>query len=47
MRSRLWQSGDCSAQIPTAGEFIKELDSEFDAQGYDAGYEEYAKDRMW
>lgn len=47
MRSRLWQSDDESQRVPSAGQFIKELNGEFDAQAYDDGYAEYAKDRMW
>ncbi|MEM9623340.1 MAG: pyridoxamine 5'-phosphate oxidase family protein, partial [Pseudomonadota bacterium] len=47
MRSRLWQAEDESAQVPTAGQFIKEREAEFDAESYDAGYAEYAKDKMW
>ena len=47
MRSRLWQGEDEDYQVPTAGQLIKELKAEFDADTYDAGYEEYAKDRMW
>ncbi|MFT4767873.1 MAG: PPOX class probable FMN-dependent enzyme [Glaciecola sp.] len=47
MRSRLWQSVDESARAPTAGTFIKEVQAEFDAEEYDAGYTEYSKDRMW
>lgn len=47
MRSRLWQAVDESHQVPTAGHFIRELNSEFDADTYDAGYEAYAEDRLW
>lgn len=47
MRSRLWQSSDSGRLVPTAGQFIKELKTEFDADSYDAGYDDYAKDRMW
>ena len=47
MRSRLWTSGDESAGIPTAGQFIKEMEAGFDAETYDAGYPEYAQGRMW
>jgi PPOX class probable FMN-dependent enzyme len=47
MRSRLWQSEGEVQQLPTAGQFLKEFKSEFDADAYDAGYEDYAKDRMW
>lgn len=47
MRSKLWHSGDESKLVPSAGDFIKELDGEFDAKAYDDGYAEYAKERMW
>lgn len=47
IRSRLWQDVGEGCQVPTAGQFIKEVKAEFDAEAYDAGYEEYAKDRMW
>lgn len=46
MRSELW-TGDAATDLPTAGQMIKEQQSEFDAQGYDDGYAEYAKTRMW
>ncbi len=46
LRSELW--GDVGRpDIPTAGDFIKEFKAEFDGAGYDAGYAEYAKPRMW
>lgn len=47
MRSKLWTSDDQSACVPTAGEFVQEQQADFDAEGYDSGYAEYAKDRMW
>ena len=47
MRSRLWSVGDESEGLPTAGEFLQENLPEFDAAAYDAGYPEYAKDRLW
>lgn len=46
MRSGLWSAGD-HPRVPTAGQFIKELESTFDAQAYDEGYPAYARDRMW
>lgn len=46
MRSALWT--DCRAPtVPTAGEFIRERDTAFDAEDYDAGYDAYARSRMW
>lgn len=47
MRSRLWLADDESAGLPTAGEFLKEVDESFDAETYDSGYPEYARERMW
>ncbi|MEM1232119.1 MAG: pyridoxamine 5'-phosphate oxidase family protein [Pseudomonadota bacterium] len=47
MRSGLWEAGDESAQVPSAGDFLQEVDAGFDGADYDAGYGEYAKDRMW
>jgi len=47
MRSKLWSSDDKSDLVPTAGDFVKEIDENFDAESYDTGYEEYAKNRMW
>lgn len=47
MRSELWNSENKSPRIPTAGEFIRERNEAFDAEAYDAGYAEYAKDRFW
>ena len=47
MRSRLWNSEDESEMIPTAGEFLREVESDFNAENYDQEYPDYAKDRMW
>ena len=47
MRSALWTSPDESKKVPSAGQFIKEMMSDFDAETYDTGYNDYAKDRMW
>ena len=47
MRSQLWEGDDTGASLPTAGDFIKEYNTDFDAEGYDKGYEAYAKERMW
>ncbi|WP_368186419.1 pyridoxamine 5'-phosphate oxidase family protein [Aestuariibius sp. HNIBRBA575] len=46
LRSRLWTETDRPV-VPTAGQFLKELDALFDGDSYDAGYAEYAKGRMW
>ncbi|MDU8928092.1 pyridoxamine 5'-phosphate oxidase family protein [Alisedimentitalea sp. MJ-SS2] len=45
MRANLW--GGDAPEVPTAGQFIKEMKSDFDAEGYDSGYPEYAKGRFW
>jgi PPOX class probable FMN-dependent enzyme len=47
LRSRLWSGEDDSDQVPSAGQFIKEQKSDFEAEAYDSGYAEYAKPRMW
>ena len=46
MRARLWD-GAAPDGLPTAGQFLREADAGFDARGYDDGYAEYAKGRMW
>ena len=45
MRSRLWSSE--APNVPTAGQFLKEAQGDFDAEAYDAGYAERAKGIMW
>lgn len=47
IRSKIWSGIDESGAVPTAGEFIKEFNAGFDAAGYDSGYLDYAKPRMW
>ncbi|KFB08144.1 pyridoxamine 5'-phosphate oxidase family protein [Nitratireductor basaltis] len=47
MRSRLWSGEDMSAQLPTAGDFIKEMNATFDGEAYDRNYPEYAKPLTW
>ena len=46
IRSGLW-AGIESAEVPTAGDLLKERDESFDAEDYDTGYEAYAAPRMW
>ncbi|RYG89468.1 pyridoxamine 5'-phosphate oxidase family protein [Loktanella sp. IMCC34160] len=46
MRSGLWTRDD-TAGLPTAGQFLKEMEASFDADGYDGAYPEYAKTKMW
>ena len=47
MRSGLWVAEDESDRVPSAGQFIEEYQAGFDAGRYDAGYSDYARDRMW
>lgn len=47
MRSRLWLSDDESNRVPTAGQFLREIDTQFDVDSYDSGYADNAKERMW
>ncbi|MGB7316778.1 MAG: pyridoxamine 5'-phosphate oxidase family protein [Planktotalea sp.] len=47
MRSELWKDVGRDVKLPTAGDFLKERDAEFDGKDYDATYPEYAKSRMW
>jgi len=46
MRADLWGRDDAGG-LPSAGQFLKEREAMFDADGYDSGYAEYAKERMW
>jgi PPOX class probable FMN-dependent enzyme len=45
MRADLW--GGQAPEVPTAGQFIKEMQRDFDAEGYDEGYPDHAKGRFW
>ncbi len=47
MRAGLWTRGDDSADLPSAGDFLREADSDFDGGTYDATYQERAKALMW
>ncbi len=47
IRSALWSGEDWSDRVPTAGQLIREFKEGFDAKGYDDGYGDYAKERMW
>ncbi|WP_204113509.1 pyridoxamine 5'-phosphate oxidase family protein [Shimia biformata] len=48
MRARLWTSGDESAGLPTAGEFLAALtDGEEGGATYDADWLERARNSMW
>jgi uncharacterized protein len=46
MRSRLW-SGEPAPDLPTAGQFLRDADADFDAESYDSTYPEAAEERMW
>ncbi|WP_425405038.1 pyridoxamine 5'-phosphate oxidase family protein [Hwanghaeella sp.] len=47
MRSQLWSADAPRPEVPSAGQFIKEMKQDFDAVAYDEGYPEYAAGRMW
>ena len=47
LRSELWAGQDLSTTVPSAGDFLREVKEHFDAEGYDQGYEAYAKTRFW
>lgn len=47
MRAGLWSGVDASAILPTAGQFLKEMDQDFDADGYDLSYPTDATKKMW
>ncbi|MEL6585065.1 MAG: pyridoxamine 5'-phosphate oxidase family protein [Pseudomonadota bacterium] len=45
MRAQLWSAP--TADVPTAGQFLREQKDGFEAEAYDDGYADYAKTRMW
>ena len=47
MRSRLWAGIEDAPNVPSAGDFVREVDEGFDGASYDAGYPDYAKERLW
>ena len=47
MRSDLWNSTSAPGRLPTAGDFLREQETGFDAAAYDAGYDDYARERLW
>ena len=47
IRSRLWAGEDESDKAPSAGDFLREVKEDFDAEGYDKSYPEYAQTRLW
>jgi hypothetical protein len=47
MRSALWDASTGGRDLPTAGDFVQEADPAFDGAAYDAGYDAYARPRLW
>jgi len=47
MRSEFWNADAKPVAVPSAGDFLKEMINDFDAETYDIGYEEYAKKLLW
>ena len=47
MRASLWQPDGQGGPVPSPGDFHKEQDSDFDADAYEAGFNDYVKNRMW
>jgi len=47
MRSKLWSQDDLTQKVPSAGQFLAEVEDGFDFKAYDDGYADYAKDKMW
>lgn len=47
MRSKLWSVPEPAPTVPSAGDFQREFDENFNSESYDAGYAEYARSRMW
>ncbi len=47
LRSGLWTREDDSAGLPTAGDFIKQFQNDFNSHEYDSTYVERSKAKMW
>ncbi|PZX18999.1 hypothetical protein LX81_00693 [Palleronia aestuarii] len=47
MRSGLWTREPDGADVPSAGDLLREVDPDFDAEAYDTGYEAFARPRLW
>ncbi|EAQ04739.1 pyridoxamine 5'-phosphate oxidase family protein [Pseudooceanicola batsensis HTCC2597] len=47
MRSDLWAGQDLSGTVPSAGDFVREVDAGFDGAAYDANYEVQAQPKLW
>jgi PPOX class probable FMN-dependent enzyme len=47
IRAGLWTSGDQSTGLPTAGQMMKTVKADFDADGYDRDWPERAAKTLW
>jgi len=47
LRSRVWEAGDESKELPTIGDLLKEQEAGFDGAAYDAGWLARAKQTLW
>jgi len=47
LRSRLWDAGDESTDLPTVGDMIAEIDAGFDGEAYDLDWPKRAKTSLW
>lgn len=47
MRSGLWIKSEQNQALPSAGQFIKEMDRAFDADAYDTAYPDRARKTIW
>ena len=47
LRSGLWSGENDSTDIPSAGEFLREAQDDFDAESYDGAYAERARGSLW
>lgn len=49
LRSGLWSDAhaDAGAALPSAGQFLQEMDATIDAEGYDLSYPAQASGQMW
>ncbi len=49
IRSNLWHKGDCSAELPSAGDTLKEIlnNNSFDGQAYDKKLPERYQKELW
>jgi len=47
MRARTWTAGDESADLPTVGQMLAEVEAGFDGAEYDAAWRARAEETMW